>query len=478
MKGSLIILFLFCLCRQVYSQRPTSIPPSPYGVTPTANQLRWQNMEYYMFAHFGPNTFTGKEWGSGRENPDVFHPDHLDCRQWARIAKAAGMKGIILVAKHHDGFCLWPSRFSTHTVAYSSWRRGHGDVLKELSKACMEYGLKFGLYLSPWDRNNPAYGTPAYNQVFAGMLREVLTHYGPVFEVWFDGANGEGPNGKKQVYDWGLFDSTVKKYQPQAVIFNFSNRDGIRWVGNEHGYSTQTAWCRDNGFKADSAETGRQMARGLENGKYWRPSESDVSIRPGWFYHPGQDSLLKSVRELMAIYEGSVGRNSSLLLNVPPDQDGRISPVDSARLIQFRIARDQAFAHNLAQNARITASNIRGNDPKYSPGLLADGNPATYWTTDNQVHKAWVVLDFGHLIRFNTLVLMEYLPLGQRIRSFSVETWNGKTYQLLDLETTIGHKRILTSSEQTTSKIRIRILEASANPVLSEIGVYEDPAMK
>jgi alpha-L-fucosidase len=470
MQKAFAILILLLGCKGLPGRAQARI--APYGITPSSNQLHWQQMEFYMFAHFGPNTFTGKEWGTGKEDPGVFNPTQLNCMQWAKIARAAGMTGIILVAKHHDGFCLWPSAFSTHTVAHSKWRNGQGDVLKDLSAACRAYGLKLGIYISPWDRNHPAYGTAAYNQVFAGMLKEVLTHYGQIFEVWFDGANGEGPNGKKQVYDWALFDSTVKKYQPQAVIFNFSNTDGIRWVGNEDGYAPVTSWSRDSGFTTDGHRTAIQMGTGLENGPYWRPSETDVSIRPGWFYHPAEDSLVKSVSRLMDIYEKSVGRNSSLLLNVPPDRAGLIAPADSARLMQFRDARLAAFTHDLSIGATVTATATAG---PYIARFVVDGNPKTYWASASR--QAAITLEFGQSTQFNTLELMEYLPLGQRVRAFTVEAWNGKKYLKISTGTTIGHIRILGFPRISTTRLRIHILDAGAPPVISEVQVFNDPSM-
>ncbi len=275
--------------------------PEPYGAIPSENQLRWHELEYYMFVHFGPNTFTGQEWGSGEEQPDVFNPAALDCRQWAATARLAGMKGIIITAKHHDGFCLWPSRYSTHTVRESAWQNGKGDVLKELSSACREYGLKFGVYLSPWDRNHPAYGTPGYNQVFAHMLEEVLTGYGDVFEQWFDGANGEGPNGKKQEYNWPLFFETVKKLQPEAVIFS-DGGPGCRWAGNEKGYAGETNWCTLNANRVFPGYPNfEELTTGHEDGTHWVPAECDVSIRPGWFDSPATDNQINSLAELIEI---------------------------------------------------------------------------------------------------------------------------------------------------------------------------------
>ncbi len=343
-------------------------PPKPFGAVPSQKQMDWQKLEYYMFVHFGPNTFTDVEWGDGKEDPNVFNPTNLDCRQWAKTAKDAGMKGIILTTKHHDGFCLFPSKYSTHTVRESSWRNGNGDVVKELSDACKEYGIKFGVYLSPWDRNHPAYGTPEYNQIFANTLSEVLSNYGDVFEQWLDGANGAKEGEKKQVYDWTLFNSTIYRNQPKIVIFSDVGPD-CRWMGNEKGIAGDTNWSTLNvegfapGWDAPKSDV---LNRGEQGGKSWIPAEVDVSIRPGWFYSPSTDTAVKSVEKLMDIYYTSVGRNANLLLNVPPDRTGRIHPIDSSRLMDFKKAREEAFRKNLAEGASAKASHTRGNATKYA----------------------------------------------------------------------------------------------------------------
>src|SRR5579862_1656649 len=280
----------------------------PVPPLPSPRQLAWHRMERYCFAHFGPNTFTGKEWGTGKEATDIFNPKHLDCRQWVHTFKDAGFSGVIITAKHHDGFCLWPSKLSTHTVAQSPWKNGKGDVLKELSQACKAEDMKFGVYLSPWDRNHPTYGTPEYNETFKAMLKEVLTHYGPVFEVWFDGANGEGPNGKRQVYDWPGFIQVVRQCQPNAVIFSDAGPD-IRWVGNEEGYAGETNWCTIDKGKFSPGHADQHVLNvGDENGPDWVPAECDVSIRPGWFWRESENTKIKSVQKLMDIWYGSVGR--------------------------------------------------------------------------------------------------------------------------------------------------------------------------
>jgi len=448
--------------------------PKPYGAVPNKNQYAWQQMEYYMFIHFGPNTFTDKEWGHGDEDPKVFNPKKLDARQWARTAKNAGMKAIIITAKHHDGFCLWPSKFSTHTVRESAWKDGKGDVLKELSAACKEYGLKFGVYLSPWDRNHPEYGTPKYNDVFANTLNEVLSNYGSVFEQWFDGANG---GDKKQAYDWPKFYNVVRKNQPQAVIFSDIGPD-IRWMGNERGVAGETNWSTLNtdgfGVGAEAPES-KVLNTGDENGKYWIPAEVDVSIRPGWFYSANTDNQVKTLDQLESIYNTSVGRNSNLLLNVPVNRDGLIHPTDSTRLMEFKKYLDAAYKTDLAKGRKVTVSNIRGKDKKFNGQNLTDGNNETYWTTDDQVKNAVITIDLGKETELNRIVLQEFIKLGQRVKSFSVEYLEGSEFKTLDTQTTIGRKRILVFPTVKTSKIRVNILDANACPVLSSVQLYKAP---
>lgn len=454
-------------------------PPAPYGAVPSPQQIAWQKMEYYMFIHFGPNTFTNKEWGHGDEDPKVFNPTNLDARQWARTAKAAGMKAIIITAKHHDGFCLWPSKFSTHTVRESAWKDGKGDVLRELSNACKEYGLKFGVYLSPWDRNHPKYGTDEYNQIFANTLNEVLGNYGDVYEQWFDGANGEGPNGKKQVYDWPLFHSVVFKNQPKAVIFSDIG-PGCRWMGNEEGIAGETNWSTLNikGFgMGNDAPPTNILNTGNENGERWIPAEVDVSIRPGWFYSPDTDDRVKSLNHLLKIYYSSVGRNGNLLLNVPVSRKGLIHPNDSTRLMEFRRTVDESFKTNLALRKSVSGSEVRGNDKAYAATNLTDGNFDSYWTTNDNTRQGSFIVDLGKPTDVNRVVLQEYIPLGQRVKSFKLEAWNGSAYETIDQQTTIGYKRILAFPTRKTAKIRVTILDALACPVISECSVYKAPEL-
>ncbi|MCD7977705.1 MAG: alpha-L-fucosidase [Tannerellaceae bacterium] len=454
-------------------------PPEPYGAIPSAYQMEWQKMEYYMFAHFGPNTFTNVEWGNGEEDPKVFNPTNLDCRQWAATAKAAGMKGIIITAKHHDGFCLWPSEYSTHTVRESLWKDGKGDLLKELSEACKEYGLQFGVYLSPWDQNHPAYGTPEYNQVFANTLDEVLSGYGHIFEQWFDGANGEGHDGKKQVYDWDLFHETVYRNQPHAIIFSDVG-PGCRWMGNEQGIAGATNWSTLNitgfepGLGAPPTDTLNQGNRG---GEAWVPAETDVSIRPGWFYSPDTDDKVKTVEQLVELFYTSIGRNSNLLLNVPPNREGRIHPVDSTRLMEFKQVIEESFAENLMKGATIQASAVRGNGSRYEPANLLDGVYDSYWATNDGELTAWLEIALEQQKTFNRLLLQEYIPLGQRVAGVTVDYWNDSLndWAFLTEATTIGYKRILRFPTVTTQKIRIHITESLACPVLNNLELYKAP---
>ncbi|MDR1416429.1 MAG: alpha-L-fucosidase [Prevotellaceae bacterium] len=477
MKHLSIIFFVVTVGVFCFSCRQPVAPPAPYGPVPTADQLKWQQLEYYMFVHFGPNTFTDLEWGDGKEDPRVFNPAGLDCRQWVETAKKAGMKGIIITAKHHDGFCLWPSKYSAHTVRESAWKDGHGDVLKELSEACSEAGLKLGVYLSPWDRNHPAYGTPEYNRIFASMLTEVLSGYGDVFEQWFDGANGEGENGKKQTYDWPLFNRTVYESQPHAVIFSDVG-PGCRWIGNENGHAGETCWSRldTTGFEPGKAPAADTLSTGNILGVAWIPGEADVSIRPGWFYSSATNDKVKPLKQLLDIYYASVGRNSNLLLNVPPDRTGRIHPNDSARLMELRATLDAVFATNLLRGAKVAASAVRGNAPAFKAAHVLDSDFDTYWATDDSVTAATLEFDFPQEQTFNLLLLQEYVPLGQRVASFNVECWDdaAASWKLLATATTVGYKRILRLPTTTTGKLRINILHALACPTLNTVGLYKE----
>lgn len=472
MPTFLLLLFLHVL--PFFAKTP---PPKPYGPTPSARQLQWHEMKYYAFIHFNMNTFTDFEWGHGTESPDTFNPTQLDCRQWARVCREAGMEGVIITAKHHDGFCLWPSKYTTHSVKNSRWRNGQGDVLKELAAACKEYGLKFGVYLSPWDRNHPQYGTPAYNEIFKNTLREVLTQYGEVFEVWFDGANGEGPNGKKQVYDWPGFIQTVRQYQPNAVIFSDAGPD-IRWVGNEQGYGGETNWSTLNRDKVYPGYLEyHELTPGHEDGTHWVPAEVNCSIRPGWYYHAHEDDKVKSLAHLVDIYYSSVGRNGNWLLNLPVDRRGLVHENDVKQLMALKAYTDQAFAVNLAAGQPATATNVRGQDPTYAANAVLDNQKNTYWATDDGVTQATLEIDLGRPTAFNCLLLQEYIALGQRVQRFTVEAGDGGRYQPVAAGTTIGNRRLLRFPVTTARKVRITIDQAKASPVISNVALYRTPEL-
>ena len=409
---------------------------------PTDAQLAWQQMEMTAFVHFGPNTFTGEEWGDGREDPALFNPTALDARQWTRAFKAAGFKGIILTAKHHDGFALWPSRQSTHTVARSPWKAGGGDVVRDVASAAAADGLKFGVYLSPWDRNHPAYGTPEYNRVFASMLDEVLSGYGPVFEVWFDGANGEGPNGKRQVYDWPLFIATVRRLQPTAVIFSDAGPD-IRWVGNERGEAPLTVWSTiDRARYQPGTPLSHELGEGTPYGAQWVPPECDVSIRPGWFYRASEDRRVKSASRLAALYEQSVGRNCTLLLNVPPDRRGLIADPDLAALGGMREWLDRVYGRDLAAGATVVTA----------------GRTTT--------------LRLPALASFDRVVVQEDIRGGQHIAGFVVEAEIAGQWRRIATGSTVGHKRILPIPLTNATAVRVAVLDAHGSSRISRVSLH------
>jgi alpha-L-fucosidase len=460
-------------------------PPEPVGPLPSQRQLAWHQLEYYAFVHFNMNTFTDMEWGTGAESPAQFNPTMLDCRQWARVCADAGMKGIILTAKHHDGFCLWPSAYTEHSVKNSPWKNGQGDVVRELAEACREYGLKMGIYLSPWDRNHPDYGRPEYISYFRNQLIELLSNYGDIFEVWFDGANGGtgyygGANenryvDRKTYYDWDSTRNLVRHLQPKAVMFSDAGPD-VRWVGNEQGWAGETNWCmlRRDEFFPGSPNSG-ELGEGHEDGTHWVPAEVDVSIRPGWYYHPAEDDKVKSLSHLLDIYYHSVGRNASLLLNFPVDNRGLIHENDAAQVAGLAAQLRLDFAENLAAGAGIQASNTRGGDRRYAASLLVDGDSSTYWAADDGITQASITLDLGREVSFNRFLLQEYIPLGQRVRKFRLEALAGDSWQTIADATTIGYKRILRFETIAARQLRLHIDDARACPVLSNIGVFHAP---
>jgi alpha-L-fucosidase len=461
-------------------------PPEPYGPTPSARQLRWQEMEFYGFIHFTVNTFTDKEWGYGDESPAIFNPTQFDADQIVRTAAAAGMKGLILTCKHHDGFCLWPTNYSEHSVKHSPWRNGRGDVVKEISEACRKYGLKFGVYLSPWDRNHKDYGRPEYLTYYRNQLRELLTSYGPVFEIFFDGANGGdgyygGARETRRIdadayYDWSTTWNLVRTLQPDACLFSDAGPD-VRWVGNERGIAGETLWNTLN--KADFAPGRADVARlnrGDRPGSDWVPAECDVSIRPGWFYHQSEDTKVKTAATLVDLYYSSVGRGGSFLLNVAPDRRGQIPDPDISELSEFRRILDATFAKDYAQAARVTASNTRGNgDRRFSPLNVIDHRRDTYWASDDQVQAPELIIDLGRARTFNVVRLREYLPLGQRVEAFALDAWTDKGWKEFARGTSIGNCKLVRGKRVTTTKVRLRITQAPVCPAISELALFAEP---
>jgi alpha-L-fucosidase len=462
-------------------------PPKPYGPLPSERQLQWHAMEFYGFLHFTVNTFTDKEWGYGDESEQVFIPTAFDANQIAQTAKAAGMKGLVLTAKHHDGFCLWPTKFTEHSVKNSPWKDGHGDVVKEVSEACKRAGLKFGVYLSPWDRNRKDYGTPDYITYYRNELRELLTNYGDIFIVWFDGANGgDGFYGgartmrkidNRVFYDWPNTWSIVRELMPGAVMFSDAGPD-VRWVGNERGMAGETCWETLNTdlIKRYPGGPSKNLTSGERPGNVWLPAECDVSIRPGWFYHAAEDSMVKTPKQLLDIYYKSVGRGADLNLNLPPDRTGQINKHDVKSLTEFRKILDETFGTNLAAGAKIEASNVRGNDDAFGVKNLVDDRHETYWATDDNAKDPELTVDFGKPTKLSVISLREFLPLGQRVDGFGLDQWADGTWKEFAKGTSVGNRRLIRIAPLTTTKIRLRIAQSPVCPAISELGVYLEPA--
>ena len=452
------ILMLFLLTSMANCKE---ITPAPCGPTPTENQLRWQDMEMYAFIHYSLNTYTDQEWGYGNEDPKLFNPSHLDCRQWARVCKQAGMKGIIFTAKHHCGFCMWPSAYTDYSVKNSPWKNGKGDVVRELADACREEGLKFAVYLSPWDRNHPDYGRPEYITYFRNQLRELLTQYGDIFEVWFDGANGGngwygGANETRRIngktyYGWAETFRMIRELQPNAVIWNDGgDRGDLRWVGTEAGNVGETNWSLMPG----TGDTPWHMLHyGVEEGDVWCPGETNTSIRPGWFYHDAENDHVKSLSKLMDTYYKSVGRNSTLLLNFPIAPNGRIHSVDSLRGIAFNKMIQEVFKTDLAHKARIRS---KGNE---------------------------TIIDFKKPTSFNRFVAEEEIRYGQRVKEFRLEALVDGQWMPLKDElaengdglTTIGHRRIICFPTVTATKLRFTVTDSKCDPIIKRTSVYLAP---
>ncbi len=462
-------------------------------VIPTPRQYKWQKLEFIGFIHFGINTFLDREWGEGNDDLSRFNPTELDVTQWVKACQEAGMNMIILTAKHHDGFCLWPSRFTEHSIKNTPYRNGKGDLVRELSTACRQAGLKFGVYLSPWDRHERTYGdSPAYNEFFRNQLTELLTNYGEITEVWFDGACGEGPNGKRQIYDWPSYYQLVRKLQPYAVIAIMG--PDVRWVGTESGYARNSEWSVVPVALDTTMVTGDLSQRQIDDAfipqnwmeddlgsrdkieqataLMWYPAEADVSIRPGWFYHQREDDLVKSPEQLVDIYYSSVGRNAVLLLNLPPDTRGLIHENDIQALRGMRQILAATFKTNLAASARIIATNERQGHEAF---CIGDGDEASYWTTEAVVDSATVEWQLPQPQTFDCAMLQEQILVGQRIEKFHLDGWDGHQWQRITEATTVGYKRLLRFPAITTDRVRLVIEQSRTSPTLTHLGLFRTP---
>jgi alpha-L-fucosidase len=472
---------------------PEQIIEKAANVIPSSRQYEWQKLEMTGFVHFGINTFEDAEWGHRNMDITQFNPVEFDAKQWVKAFKDAGFKLIILTTKHHDGFCLWPTKYTDYNISKTPFQNGKGDIVRDLSNACREAGIKFGVYLSPWDMNEKCYGTPEYNIHFMDQLTELLTNYGEISEVWFDGACGEGTNGRKQIYDWNSYYKLIRKLQPNAVIA-VSGPD-VRWVGTESGYGRQTEWSVLPGSNMDqnliAANSQQQSLDGafipkdlvaedlgsrekLKNATslVWYPAETNVSIRPGWFYHSGDDDLVKSPQKLVDIYYNSVGLNGVLLLNIPPDKRGLIHENDIKSLQGMRYILDETFKENFVSNSQAKATNeLPGNEVKN----ILDDDPATFWTTSGSNSTASIEIQMKRGHTFNCAMLQENILAGQRIEKFRLDYWDGQLWRTFAKATTAGYKRLLRFPEVNTDRIKIIIEQSRTNPTLASFGLYLAP---
>lgn len=472
-----------------------SVVAKAASVTPTSRQIAWQRDEISAFIHFGMNTFTNREWGDGTEDPRLFNPVELDCRQWVRAAKAAGVSRMILTAKHHDGYCLWPSKYTEHCVRNSPWKDGNGDVVGDFVEACREEGMHFGIYISPWDRHEPTYGDSAkYNEFFLNQLREVLTTYKGAHEVWFDGACAEGPNGKLQEYDWRAYWKLIRKLAPQAAIT--VRGPDVRWCGNEAGYTRESEWSvvpipgderswrtsdkTLSGYALDirGEDLGSRDAlmRSRQDSPFlaWYPAQVNTSIRPGWFYHASEDSHVRSLTDLLSVYYGSVGGNGQFLLNIPPDRRGLFHENDVARLKQVGDMLRETFSENLAENASLTVE-VDGGELIGEVSVLLDGDPDTFLTTTDDPESMTITVNLSSPVRANCLMLQEHIASGQRVEMFEVDSFSDGEWRSIASSTVIGHKRLLRFPDATLSKLRIRYKSFRIRPTIASLGVYFAP---
>lgn len=469
---------------ELASKAGAVMAPAPVGALPSASQLAWHDMEFYGFIHFTTNTFTDKEWGYGDESPTIFAPTALDTRQWARVARDAGMNGLILTAKHHDGFCLWPSAFTEHSVKASPYKDGKGDVVGEFAAACRAEGLKVGLYLSPWDRNHAEYARPAYVEYYRNQWRELISNYGPLFELWQDGANGGdgfygGKRESRQIdrtkyYDWPSTNKSLMEQSPGVIIFSDAG-PGCRWVGNESGFSDEESWQTINAGGMYPGVSHDHLARGDKGGSHWIGVEVDVSIRPGWFYHASEDTRVKTPAQLVDIWYASVGRGANLLLNLPPDRRGLINEKDVESLRGMRAILDATFSKNLAADCAARASEIRNGNDRFAAVNVLDHDPGTAWSTGDGVTSGSIEVSLAKEETFNVVRVSEAIALGQRVESFEIEAWVDGAWRSVFKGTTIGPRRIVRFPAVTSDRVRLSIRAALGPPVINELGVFFGP---
>ncbi|MEA1950220.1 MAG: alpha-L-fucosidase [Planctomycetota bacterium] len=488
-----LCIMLACSVSAARDQNAEEIVRKAAHVTPSAEQLALQDLEFYAFIHFNLCTFLdGRGFGTGKDSPELFNPTQFDARQWVRVCKAAGMKMIVLVVKHHEGFCLWPSKHTEYSVKSSPWRDGKGDVVKDVSDACREAGLKFGVYLSPWDKHEPTHGKPAYDKFFKGQLRELLSDYGEITLVWFDGYGSQ-----KHDHDWLGYHRLIRKLQPKALIrtgLGPSLIDGvsIRWFGlgeaargvRESEWSVIPIKSKDfpkKGHWREFQKTdigSRDKLLGAQRLIWW-PAEFDIPIRKRWFYRP--DDRPKSLKYLLDVYFRSVGRNATFMLNLSPDRRGLIPDEDIGRLKELRTVLDATFKEDLARGADAQASDLRstegGLDYAHDAAKTVDGDTDTYWTVDEETTTASLEYDLGEPRTFNLAVLQEYVRVGQRIEEFALDIHDGRDWKEIARGTVVGYKRILRFDDVTARRVRIRILQSRVCPTLSNFGLFRRPAI-
>jgi alpha-L-fucosidase len=482
-------LFTLLLSSALYAQQA----PKPYGAIPSKAQLNWHEMEMYCIIHFGVDTYTDKEWGFGDENPAVVNPVRFSAAQIVGAAKAGGFKGVVIVAKHHDGLCLWPTKTTAHNISHTQWKNGKGDMIKEYQLACEQLGMQMGLYCSPWDRNTAAYGTADYIRIYREQIKELYSGYGKIFISWHDGANGGdgyygGKNESRKIdrstyYDWDTTWAQIRRMQPGAAIFGDVGPD-VRWVGNEEGHAGTTSWAT---YTPEAPDAGMKPANGYvkywlgvegtRNGKYWMPAECDVSLRPGWFYHQSQNKQVKSPYTLLDLYYKSVGRGANLDLGLSPNKDGLLDEEDVQALRQFGEILKKTFSLNLAKGAKLSASNIRGGNQKFfGPQNLLDNSRYSYWSTDDRITTPTLTLVMPAQKSFNVIRLRENIKLGQRIESFEIDAMVNGVWKEIATGTSIGANKLIRLSQTLCSNsVRLRITGSPVSIALSDFGLYKEP---